>query len=243
MQTLLVGLAHPDDEVGCAGAILAQRARGDRVVILWLTRGEKTEAFGPIPEAEVARRRIEQGERAASILGAEARFLEFPDTGLLPTPEAAKEVAREIAEIRPDGLLTWGDGWTRGMRHPDHQACGKIFRDAVTISRIAKTVAPRAPHRAAVPVFTIRDIHSQLPVVAVDVEPHLDGIRELGRFYHESIGFGHPDWLVRRLARAGEARGLHFAEEFDAWETVPGRVSSLLPAEPIPDLLPPGRSK
>jgi N-acetylglucosamine malate deacetylase 1 len=243
MKTLLVGLAHPDDEVGCAGTILAQRARGDRVVILWLTRGEKTEAFGPLPEAEVARLRTEQGTTAAAILGAEARFLEFPDTALVPTPEAATEVAREIAQIQPDGLLTWGDGWTRGMRHPDHQACGKIFRDAVLISRIAKTVAPREPHRAAVPVFTYRDIHSALPAVAVDAEPHLPGIRELGRYYHESIGFGHPDWLERRLARAGSAWGLRFAEEFDAWETVPGARTSLLPADLIPDLLPPGRSR
>ena len=31
-KTLLVGLAHPDDEVGAAGSILAQKARGDRVV-------------------------------------------------------------------------------------------------------------------------------------------------------------------------------------------------------------------
>ncbi|MDX1568036.1 MAG: PIG-L family deacetylase, partial [Longimicrobiales bacterium] len=56
-QTLLVVLAHPDDEVGAAGTILRQRERGDRVVVLWLTRGEMTEAFGPVPAEKVARRR------------------------------------------------------------------------------------------------------------------------------------------------------------------------------------------
>ncbi|MSR35874.1 MAG: hypothetical protein EXR95_04400 [Gemmatimonadetes bacterium] len=56
-STLLVVLSHPDDELGCAGAIAAQVARADRVVLLWLTRGEMTEAFGPIPTEEVARRR------------------------------------------------------------------------------------------------------------------------------------------------------------------------------------------
>lgn len=45
-RTLLVALAHPDDELGAAGTILAQRALGDRVVILWLTLGEMTEALG-----------------------------------------------------------------------------------------------------------------------------------------------------------------------------------------------------
>ena len=45
-QTLLVALAHPDDEVGMVAAMQAQRARGDRVVLVWLTRGEMTEALG-----------------------------------------------------------------------------------------------------------------------------------------------------------------------------------------------------
>ena len=38
--TLLAVLAHPDDEVLCAGTLLAQRAAGSRVVVLWLTRGK-----------------------------------------------------------------------------------------------------------------------------------------------------------------------------------------------------------
>jgi N-acetylglucosamine malate deacetylase 1 len=229
-QTLLVGLAHPDDEVGMAGTILAHRARGGRVVIVWLTAGEMTEAFGPVPPEEVAALRREQGAEAAAILGAEHRFLDLPDTGLVASPDTAARVARILAEVQPDALLTWGDGWSRGMRHPDHQAAGKIFRDAVTLARIAKRVAPLAPHRAPVPVFTYRGEHSLLPAVAVDVEPFLEGIRRLGSFYYERIRFGHPDWLERRLRRGGEPFGLRFAEVFDAWETRPGVVASLLPA-------------
>lgn len=231
-QTLLVGLAHPDDEVGSAGTILAQRARGDRVVIVWLTRGEMTEAFGPIPTEEVARRRVEQGHRAGEILGAETRFLDFPDTRLAAGPEAAERVARVIAEVRPDALLTWGDAWMRGMRHPDHQACGQIFRDAVTVSRIAKRVAPFPPHREPVPVFTYRGVHSSLPAVAVDVGAHLEGVHELARFYRERIGFGDREWLEQRLRQTGASWGLGYAEEFDAWETEPGPVTALLPARP-----------
>ena len=80
-KTLLVGLAHPDDEVGVAGTILAQKARGDRVVVVWLTRGEMTEAFGPLPTHEVAARREEHGRRAGEILGVETRFMDMPDCG------------------------------------------------------------------------------------------------------------------------------------------------------------------
>ncbi|HEV2130272.1 MAG TPA: PIG-L family deacetylase [Longimicrobiaceae bacterium] len=242
-QTLLVGLAHPDDELPVAGTILAQRARGDRVVIVWLTRGEMTEAFGPIPSEEVAERRVEQGRRAAEILRAETRFLDYEDTRLVASPEAAARVARVIADIRPDGLLTWGDAWVRGVRHPDHLACGKIFRDAITLARVAKVVAPGEPHRAAVPIFTVRDVHSTLPAVVVDVEPHLEGIRELARFYWEGVGFGNWEWIERRLTNAGAASGLRYAEAFDAWETQPGAVTSLFPAEPLQPAHPDRRSE
>lgn len=231
-KTLLVGLAHPDDEVGAAGTILAQKERGDRVVIVWLTRGEMTEAFGPIAESEVARMREEQGRRAGEILGVETRFLQFRDTRLEATVEAAREVAKVLAEVKPDAVLTWGEGWLRGIRHPDHQACGKIFRDAVTLARIAKVVAPVPPHRGLAQVFTYRDLHSALPAVAVDVEPYLDTIHELARFYFERIRFGDPEWIDQRLRAAAEPFGLRYAEVFDAWETRPGVVPALLPAEP-----------
>jgi N-acetylglucosamine malate deacetylase 1 len=230
-QTLLVGLAHPDDEVGMAGTILAHRARGGRVVVVWLTAGEMTEAFGPVPTEEVAARRREQGREAAELLGVEHRFLDHPDTELTATPEAAARLASIIAEVRPDGLLTWGDAWARGMRHPDHQAAGQIFRDAVVLARIAKRVAPLPPHRLPVPVFTYRDAHSVLPAVAVDVEPHVDGIRRLAAFYNERIRFGDPDWIERRLRAAAEPYGLRYAEVFDAWETLPGVFDRILPAE------------
>src|SRR5690606_9360371 len=201
--TLLVGLAHPDDEVGAAGAILAQRARGDRVVVTWLSRGEQTEAFGSLPTREVGRRREEQGRRAAEILGVEARFLDFPDTALSADRESVIEVARLICEIKPDGLLTWGEAWVRGMRHPDHQACGQIFRDAVTLARIAKIVDPLEPHRKPVPVYTIRDIHSRLPGVGVDVSPHREKILEVADHYLHGVGFGDPEWLEMRLRSTG----------------------------------------
>ncbi len=231
-KTLLVGLAHPDDEVAAAGTILAQKARGDRVVVGWLTRGEMTEAFGPIPSDQVAARREEHGRRAAEILGVEARFLDFPDCGLQADPESGKRVARLLAEVKPDGLLTWGESWGRGMRHPDHQASGKIFRDAITLARIAKVVGPLQPHRAVVPVFTFRGAYSPLPAVAVDVEPYLDTIHELATFYRESIGFGDAAWVDRRLRLAGGPYGLRYAEVFDAWETRPGIVRHLIPADP-----------
>ena len=231
-QTLLVALAHPDDELGAAGTILAQREHGDRVVVLWLTRGGMTEAFGGVPPEEVVRRRMDQGRRSGEILDVETRFLDFPDTRVEATPEAAALVAQEIADIKPTGVITFGDAWIRGLRHPDHQASGKIVRDAITLARIKKVIAPSPPHRAFVPVFTYPGAHSPLPKVAVDVEPYYERICELGAFYMREIQFGDRAWITARLERGGKRFGVKHAEVFDAWESKPGLFTSLLPAEP-----------
>ncbi len=222
MRTLLVALTHPDDEVGCAGTVAAHRQAGDRVVLLWLTRGEMTEVYGDLTVEEVAERRIEQGERAAAILGAEPRFLSFPDTRVQATPDAAREVARVVADVRPDAVVTWGDAWVRGMRHPDHQATGEIVRNAITLARLGRVVGPVAPHREPAPVFTLRGEHSTLPERVVDVSPHLELVLELAAFHRERVGWPKEDWLLDRLRRAGRAHGFDAAERFDAWESPPG---------------------
>ncbi len=186
-----------------------------------------TEALGRLPYEEVARRRTEHGEEAAAILGAEPRFMEFQDTRVEATVDAAYEVARVIAEVRPDAVVTWGDAWVRGMRHPDHQATGKIVRDAITLARIGGVVAPLTPHREPAPVYTLRDQHSTLPARVVDVTPVRETVLELGRFYRERIGWPDEAWLRERLSAAGASHGVGAAEVFDAWDT-PGGVSSYL---------------
>lgn len=222
MKTLLVGLSHPDDEVGCAGTIAAHRAAGDRVVLLWLSRGEMTEIFGDLPQEEVAERRMEHGRDAARILDAEPMFLEFPDTRIHATPDSARQVARVLASIRPDIVLTWGEAWARGMRHPDHHATATIIRDAITLARLRRVVDPEPPHRQPAPLFTLRGDHSTLPERTVDVSAHMDTIMALATHYHDRVGWPDPDWLVERLERAGRPHGVRAAERFEAWETPPG---------------------
>lgn len=227
--TLLAVLAHPDDEVLCAGTLLAQRDAGSRVVVLWLTRGEMTGAWGALPTVEVAERRMELGMRVVERLGIEGRFLSFPDSAVQATPEAGHEVAKVMAEIKPDGLITWGDAWARGFRHPDHQETGRIARDAVNFARIAKVVEPEIPHRAFCPIFTLRGVHSGLPTVALDVSGYTEAIFEVAEIYRRAIGFGAPEWLEGRLRSAGARWDRDLVEEFDAWETGSGLVDRLLP--------------
>jgi len=226
-MTLLVAMSHPDDEVGCAGTIAVHRARGDRVVLLFLTRGEMTESLGPLTAEEVAARRIEHAHEVGRMLDVEVRFLGFQDTRIEVTAAAAYEVALEIARAQPDAVITWGDAWVRGMRHPDHHATGQIVRNAITVARIARAVAPHPPHRALAPVFTLRDVHSVLPPAAVDVTAQRDVIRRVAAFYRERVGWPDPEWLEARLSSAGAEWGVGAAEVFDAWETEGGLCVSL----------------
>ncbi len=227
MSTVLVALSHPDDEVGCAGTIAAHTAAGDRVVLLWVTRGEMSGAYPGLDPDAIAARRMDAGREAAAILGAEPRFLAMPDTRVQATPGAARAVARVITDVRPDAVVTWGDAWVRGMRHPDHQATGTLVRDAITLARIGRVVAPAEPHRAPAPVFTLRGEHSTLPVRAVDVSAYVDTILELGAFYRAEVGWPEEGFIEDRLRRAGERHGVEAAERFDAWET-PAGVGELL---------------
>lgn len=225
---MLVALSHPDDEIGCVGTIAAHRARGVRVVLLFLTRGEMTEAMGPLSADQVAAARIAHAKHIAGILDCEVRYLDFPDTRVEYSAAAAHRVARVVAEIRPDAVITWGQAWIRGMRHPDHQATGEIVRAAVTVARIKRAVEPVEPHRAVAAVYTMRDRHSQLPCAALDVSPQVDQILAIGSFYRSSVGWPEDAWLRQRLAEAGKRWGVAAAEEFDAWESAPGLRQSLL---------------
>jgi LmbE family N-acetylglucosaminyl deacetylase len=228
VRTIVIALSHPDDEVLCAGAMAAHASRGDRVVALFLTRGERTEALGPIGADAVAAQRMVHAREAAGIVGAEIRFEAMADTSIEASRESAIVVANVLAELQPDAVVTWGEAWTRGQRHPDHQATGRIVRDAVTLARIASVVAPAPPHRSPSPVFTIRDSHSRLPPLALDVTPHLDAVYGVAAFYRERIGFPPPGWLESRLGRTGASWGIAAAEPYEVWETPGGLRPTLI---------------
>jgi N-acetylglucosamine malate deacetylase 1 len=227
-KTLLVALSHPDDEIGCAGTMAAHAARGHRVVLLFLTRGEMTEALGPLTADQVAALRTEHATQAGRILGAEVRLLDFPDTRVEVSAEANYRLAREIAELRPDAVITWGHAWRRGPRHPDHQATGEIVRAGITLARIARVVKPLPPHREPAPVYTIREPHSTLPPAAVDISAHTGRLFELAAFYRERVRWPQQDWLEQRIRTAGEAWGVSAAEVFDAWESEGGLLEALV---------------
>jgi LmbE family N-acetylglucosaminyl deacetylase len=171
---------------------------------------------------------MEHAHHIARLLDCELRFLDFRDTLIEYSAAATHQVARTVAEVKPDAVITWGDAWIRGKRHPDHQATGAIVRAAVTVARLKRAVAPIEPHRGTAAIFTLRDRHSVLPRAAIDVSAHEGVVLEVARFYRERVGWPPDEWLREALHQTGRDWGVRAAEEFDAWESAPGLRRSLL---------------
>ena len=117
--SVLVVVAHPDDESFGLGAVLAAiTATGSEVRVLCLTSGEASTLRGGTDLADV--RRAELAD-AARHLGVRAVFLAgFPDGGLsaLPAETIDDIVDRHVGDAA--ALVTFEDGGVTG--HPDHRA-------------------------------------------------------------------------------------------------------------------------
>jgi LmbE family N-acetylglucosaminyl deacetylase len=104
------------------GAIARHAARGDRVVLCDLTRGELGSNGSPDE-------RVAEAEAARAVLGAVERVnLALPDGVLsVDRPDQVRTVAACIRRYRPRSVAIpyWRD------RHPDHEAASRLLRRAV----------------------------------------------------------------------------------------------------------------
>lgn len=119
---LLVFGPHPDDiEIGLGGTVALHAARGHRVGLCDLTRGEL--GSNGTPEEREA-----EGEAARKVLGALWRHnLRWPDGGIVGSDDQVVDVVRLVRQCRPRtvALPFWDD------RHPDHRAASDVLRRAI----------------------------------------------------------------------------------------------------------------
>ena len=117
--------AHPDDaELAMGGTLAREAARGRRVALVDLTRGEA--GSRGTPEIRAA-----EAEAAARILGAAHReSLGLPDARLAPTPDARDAVVEALRRLRPQVVLL--QHWHQ--RHPDHAAASRLIYDAAFVA-------------------------------------------------------------------------------------------------------------
>jgi bacillithiol biosynthesis deacetylase BshB1 len=159
---LAVG-AHPDDvELVMGGTVARETARGRRVALLDLTRGESGSRGTP-------ETRIEEAQAAARILGAGHReTLELPDAGLQAVPEQRDAVLAVVRRLRPRVVLT--QHWEQ--RHPDHAAASRIVYEACFFAGLrnyrSDLGAAWRPRKVAYAV-TMTEVTDIRPLFVVDI--------------------------------------------------------------------------
>lgn len=113
--------AHPDDaELVMGGTLALESARGRRVALVDLTRGESGSRGTP-------QTRAAEAEDAARILGVRHReSLGLPDARLEVVPDQKDLVVEALRRLRPRVVIL--QHWVQ--RHPDHSAASRIVYEA-----------------------------------------------------------------------------------------------------------------
>lgn len=121
--------AHPDDVELCAGGTMCVLADGGyRTGIVDFTRGELGTRGTP-------EQRMDEAERAASILGLTAREnLALPDGDIANTKANQRLVIEAVRRYRPGIVLINAPD----DRHPDHPDAARLATDALFYSGLAK---------------------------------------------------------------------------------------------------------
>ncbi|WP_431123811.1 bacillithiol biosynthesis deacetylase BshB1 [Flagellimonas flava] len=126
---ILVFGAHPDDaELGAGGTIAKEVARGKKVGIIDLTRGE----LGTRGTPEI---RDEEAAKAAEILGVAVREnMQFADGFFVNDKHHQMEIIKMVRKYRPDVVLCNAVD----DRHIDHAKGSQLVSDACFLSGLVK---------------------------------------------------------------------------------------------------------
>jgi LmbE family N-acetylglucosaminyl deacetylase len=139
-RTLLGVWAHPDDEAYLSAGLMADfRRRGDRVVVVTATLGERGTSDPDVwPPERLALHRQRELQRALAAVGVDdVRLLGFGD-GECTWVDGTALIAEHIADVAPDLIVTFGpDGMTG---HPDHRAVSSWTTDAWIAARPEATL-------------------------------------------------------------------------------------------------------
>ena len=135
-KRILVILAHPDDPDFFCGAMISRWCQqGHEVHYCLLTKGQKgAQDMNIVPE-ELAKKRVQEQEAAARVLGVKTvEFLDYVDGEVIPDLEMRRKIVGVIRKWKPQILLT-SDPLNlfpndNRINHPDHRAAGQAVVDA-----------------------------------------------------------------------------------------------------------------
>jgi 4-oxalomesaconate hydratase len=139
-KRVLAVSAHPADFCSRAGGTLIRHVRaGSKVKVIWLTQGESDESSYLIQQRpgisveEVRRIREKEAFACAEVIGAEGKMFGFGDGPLLMTSERMDLLAREMADFKPDLILTH---WKDELTYPTHWRTSHSAIEAAQMARV-----------------------------------------------------------------------------------------------------------
>jgi LmbE family N-acetylglucosaminyl deacetylase len=214
--TVVVVAPHPDDEtIGCGGAILFHKARGDKVVIVQVSGGEAGDPDARLGGAAalIATRRCE-AKAAAERLGVdEVRPLSFPDGKLAPDAALVSSLVAEFDRACP--AIVYAPSLLEC--HPDHLAVG------LAAGRALQQVA------LIVRLLGYEVNHPTLASFLLDITPWIERKREALACFRSQLAYN--DLVGKRLGLAYsrtiniDLRGIEYAEAF--MEVKPEQIDEL----------------
>jgi N-acetylglucosamine malate deacetylase 2 len=207
-QSLMVVLAHPDDESFPIGGTLAKAAAtGHRVHLVTATRGEAGIPGKPAAEAAVIRE-AELRRAAAELDVQQLTFLDYHDGQLATIPDSSgsERLLALMHLAAPDVVVTFGPDGISG--HPDHIAVGRWTTAAFDqlqqenpqprrLYYIAPSAATQQGCGVPPPAETVDG-----PVVFIDVGPYLvQKVRAAQQHQSQNPPFnGNPEAEAEKMA-------------------------------------------
>ncbi|MCU0242914.1 MAG: bacillithiol biosynthesis deacetylase BshB1 [Vicinamibacteria bacterium] len=157
--------AHPDDaELTMGGTLAFHAARGRRVALVDLTRGEAGSRGTP------ETRQAEAAEAARILKAAHRESLGLPDAALEVSTAQKDPIVEAIRRLRPRVVLLQHSE----QRHPDHSTAGRLVYEAAFLSGL-RNYKPElgAAFRPFKLVYALRlgEASDLVPTVVFDITP------------------------------------------------------------------------
>jgi len=207
--------AHPDDEAGVLGTLANHCERGDNVYVIMLTHGENASTLKGTHE-DIAKTREGHVSKIEEIIGAKYFLLDIPDSGVTPSVENAKKLAKYFKKLKPDIVITWGEYKTLGLGHPDHRYTHTITLDALSYARYKNDDDEYPPHRNTVSLYTpVEGLSIAGDGLYIDVSKQFDKIMRCFDVYEEAYGeWPVRNYVVSEMIMNGVFLGVKYAEVF-----------------------------
>ena len=218
-QRVLVVAPHPDDEVGCGGAVLLHGRAGDSVHVAYVTDGRASRAGGLSPD-EMADRRRQEVAHVAPVFGlAGAHWIglrewEWDEAALIPV---LRDLVRQTAPnvVYAPTCIDF---------HPEHVRVARCLARAI------------AAAESGTPLIRAYQLHVPLTPLLVNLVAPMESVaRELVAAMHcYRTQFGSIERCLRMKRYAGSFYRLEgHAEEF--WQMDPNayaRIHASAPGTP-----------